>query len=207
MESFKEFLIKKRIVDGNKADKLFAEAANHPDNVLRRLETDPEISDQNLIKAFAVTFRKKVLCEILVEEGFITLEYVQQLVNEFGAVPANLGQVLIDRRLITEEEYAKAVALELGIEYIDLSHYEVNDELFNSIDVALMRRYCFMPHQKAGKEILLIMHDPGNVDSIEELEVQLGMPSFCCFFVLLFWALHCWSASAEHPKVGRGSIQ
>ncbi len=176
MESFKEFLIKKRIVDGNKADKLFAEAANHPDNVLRRLETDPEISDQNLIKAFAVTFRKKVLCEILVEEGFITLEYVQQLVNEFGAVPANLGQVLIDRRLITEEEYAKAVALELGIEYIDLSHYEVNDELFNSIDVALMRRYCFMPHQKAGKEILLIMHDPGNVDSIEELEVQLGMP-------------------------------
>ncbi|MDD3147625.1 MAG: GspE/PulE family protein [Candidatus Riflebacteria bacterium] len=176
MESFKEFLIKKRIIDGNKADKLFAEAANHPDNVLRRLESDPEISDQSLIKAFAVTFRKKVLCEILVEEGFITLEYVQQLVNEFGAVPANLGQILIDRKLITEEEFARSVALELGIDYIDLSHYEVNDELFNGIDVALMRRYCFIPHQKAGKEIMLIMHDPGNVDSIEELEVQLGMP-------------------------------
>ena len=39
-----------------------------------------------------------------------------------------------------------------------------------------MRRYCFIPHQKLGKEIQLIMHDPGNVDSIEELEVQLGLP-------------------------------
>ncbi len=176
MESFKDFLVNKRIVDATKAEKLFAETASHSDAVLRRLESDAEVSDQNLIKAFAATFRKKALCEILVEEGYITLEFVQQLVSEFGAIPANLGQILIDRRLITEEEYARAVALELGIEYIDLSRYEVDDELFNSIDVALMRRYCFIPHRRSGKEMLLIMHDPGNVDSIEELEVQLGMP-------------------------------
>lgn len=176
MESFKEFLIKKRIVDGARADRFFSESGNQIDGVLRRLDADPEVSDQNLIKAFAATFRKKALCEILVEEGFITLDYVQQLVGEFGAVPANIGQILIDRRLISEEEYARAVAVELGIEYVDLGQYEVNDELFNSIDVALMRRYCFIPHQRAGKEIQLIMHDPGNVDSIEELEVQLGLP-------------------------------
>ena len=176
MENFKELLVKKRIVDANKVEKIFAETAGNADAVIRRLDADAEVSDQNLIKAFAATFRKKALCEILVEEGYITLEYVQQLITEFGAIPANLGQALIDRRLITEEEYARAVALELGIDYIDLNRYEVDDELFNSIDVALMRRYCFIPHQKIGKEILLIMHDPGNVDAIEELEVQLGMP-------------------------------
>ncbi|GAB1351992.1 GspE/PulE family protein [Erysipelotrichia bacterium] len=176
MESFKDFLVKKRIIDAGKAEKLFKESNGQPDQVLRRLDSDPEVTDQNLFKAFAATFRKKALCEILVEEGFITLDYVQQLVNEFGAIPANLGQVLIEKRLISEEEYARAVALELGIEYVDLTRYEVNDELFNSIDVALMRRYCFIPHQKFGKEIQLIMHDPGNVDSIEELEVQLGLP-------------------------------
>ncbi|HPW60213.1 MAG TPA: ATPase, T2SS/T4P/T4SS family, partial [Candidatus Rifleibacterium sp.] len=176
MESFKDFLVKKRIIDAGKAEKLFKESNGQSDQVLRRLDSDPEVTDQNLFKAFAATFRKKALCEILVEEGFITLDYVQQLVGEFGAIPANLGQVLIEKRLISEEEYAKAIALELGIEYVDLTRYEVNDELFNSIDVALMRRYCFIPHQKLGKEIQLIMHDPGNVDSIEELEVQLGLP-------------------------------
>lgn len=176
MESFKEFLIKKKIVDSGKAQKLFAESGGQVDTILRRLENDAEVSDNCLIKAFAATFRKKALCEILVEEGFITLEFIQSLINEFGAIPGNIGQILTERRVITEEEYARAVAMELGIEYIDLSHYEVDDELFNSIDVAMMRRYCFVPHRRGRKEISLIMHDPGNVDSIEELEVQLGLP-------------------------------
>jgi len=176
MESFKEFLIKKRIVDSSKAEKLIRESNGLVDNVLQRLAGDSEISDSNLVKAFAATFRKKTLCEILVEEGFITLEFIQQLIGEFGAIPGNIGQILIERKVIGEEEFARAVAMELGIEYVDLSHYEVDDELFNSIDVALMRRYCFVPHQRSSRDIYLIMHDPGNVDAIEELEVQLGLP-------------------------------
>lgn len=176
MESFKEFLIKKKIVDSQKAASLYAENGGHIDSILHRLEADPEVSDANLVKAFAASFRKKALCEILVEQGYVAIDYIQFLINEFGSIPANLGQILIERKRITEEHYARCVALELGIEFVDLSHYEVDDELFNSIDVALMRRYCFVPHKRGRKEIHLIMHDPGNVDSIEELEVQLGLP-------------------------------
>lgn len=176
MESFKEFLIKKKIVDSQKAASLYAENGGHIDNILHRLEADPEVSDASLVKAFAASFRKKALCEILVEQGYVAIDYIQFLINEFGSIPANLGQILIERKRITEEQYARCVALELGIEFVDLSHYEVDDELFNSIDVALMRRYCFVPHKRGRKEIHLIMHDPGNVDSIEELEVQLGLP-------------------------------
>ena len=106
MESFKDFLVKKRIIDAGKAEKLFKESNGQSDQVLRRLDSDPEVTDQNLFKAFAATFRKKALCEILVEEGFITLDYAQQLVSEFGAIPAN-SAVLIEKRLISEEEYAR----------------------------------------------------------------------------------------------------
>lgn len=176
MESFKDYLVKQKIVDAGLAEKAMAECGGDVDRFLRRLEQNPEISDEALIKAYVTTFKKKGLCEILVEEGFISLEFIQKIIEEFGAVPANVGQILIDRKVITEEEYARAVASELSIEYVDLAHYEVNDELFNSIDVALMRRYCFIPHRREAKDIHLIMADPGNVDAIEELEVQLGMP-------------------------------
>ena len=176
MESFKEFLIKKRIVDSSRAEKLLKESGGQIDNILLRLAGDAEVSDSSLIKAFAATFRKKTLYEILVEEGFITLEFIQSLIGEFGAIPGNVGQILIDRKVISEEDFARAVSMELGIEYVDLAHYEVDDELFNTIDVALMRRYCFVPHRRSSRDIYLIMHDPGNVDAIEELEVQLGLP-------------------------------
>ncbi|MFZ5950448.1 MAG: hypothetical protein ACOYXC_07070, partial [Candidatus Rifleibacteriota bacterium] len=176
MESFKDYLIKQKIVDGKTAERLVAECSGDVVRCLRKLEQDPDVSDQSLIKAYVTTFKKKSLCEILVEEGYISLEYIQGIITEFGAVPANIGQILVDRKVISEEDFARAVAMELGIEYVDLSHYQVNDELFNSIDVALMRRYCFIPNQRDSREIYLIMADPGNVDAIEELEVQLGQP-------------------------------
>ncbi len=176
MESFKDYLIKQKIVDGKTAERLIAESSGDVVRCLRKLEQDPDVSDQSLIKAYVTTFKKKSLCEILVEEGYISLDYIQGIITEFGAVPANIGQILVDRKVITEEDFARAVAMELGIQYVDLSHYQVKDELFNSIDVALMRRYCFIPHQRDSREIHLIMSDPGNVDSIEELEVQLGQP-------------------------------
>ena len=169
-------MIKKRIVDSNRAEKLLKESGGQIDNILLRLAGDADISDSNLVKAFAATFRKKTLYEILVEEGFITLEFIQGMISEFGAIPGNIGQILIDRKVISEEDFARAVAMELGIEYVDLAQYEVDDELFNTIDVSLMRRYCFVPHRRSSRDIHLIMHDPGNVDAIEELEVQLGLP-------------------------------
>lgn len=176
MESFKDNLVKQKIVDADIAEKAMSECGGDIDRFLRRLEQNPEIADESLIKAYVTTFKKKGLCEILVEQGYISLEFIQKIIEEFGAVPANIGQILIERKVITEEEFARSVADELSIEYVDLSHYEVNDELFNSIDVALMRKYCFIPHRRMVKDIHLIMADPGNVDSIEELEVQLGLP-------------------------------
>lgn len=176
MESFKEYLIKQKILDKSTAKKLMSESSGDIDKVLRKLEQNADVSDDSLIKAYITTYKKKTLCEILVEEGYISLEFIQSIIDEFGVIPANIGPILIGRKVITEEEFARSVAHELGIEYVDLAHYEVNDELFNSIDVALMRRYCFVPHRRELKDIFLVMADPGNVDSIEELEVQLGLP-------------------------------
>lgn len=176
MESFKEYLIKKRIVKPARAKKLFEDTGDKIDTLLKKLDADPEVPDSDLIKAFVATFRKKTLCEVLVEEGYATIDYIQELINEFGAIPGDIGQILIERKIITEEDFARAVAVELGIEYVDLSAYDVNDELFNSIDVGLMRKFVFIPHRRATKDIYLIMADPGNVDAIEELEVQLGIP-------------------------------
>ncbi len=176
MESLTDYLVKNKILERNLAEKMVSECKGDVDKVLVSLHNDPKVEDKLLLKAFVKSFKKKSFCEILVEEGYISIEFVQTLIGEFGAIPGNIGQILVERKVITEEEYSKAIAMELGIEYVDLAHYEVNDELFNGIDVSLMRKYCFIPHEKKSRDIYLIMADPGNVDEIEELEVQLGMP-------------------------------
>ncbi|HQG29309.1 MAG TPA: GspE/PulE family protein [Candidatus Ozemobacteraceae bacterium] len=119
---------------------------------------------------------KKPPFEILLEMNLITPDQLRKIEEEFGAPPADLGRILLERKLITEEQYAQAVARELSLEYVDLTNYKIDDDLFNSVDVALMRTYSFIPDSRNDKEFVLIMSDPGNVDAIEELEVKLGLP-------------------------------
>lgn len=168
-------LVQKQIISKVDMDKV-AEQASSPNELLGKLAESEKVSEDHLFKAFVCSFQKKSFCEFLVEEGYISLEFIQSLISEFGAIPLDIGQILVERKVITEEEYSKTIAAELGLKYVNLSHYEVNDELFNSIDVSLMRKYCFIPHKMGRRDIFLIMADPGNVDEIEDLEVQLGTP-------------------------------
>lgn len=175
MESFKEFLIKKGIIGGEKVEPLFKGAVS-VDDVLKKLSSDSSIPEQSLIKAFAGSFKKKALSDVLLEERAVDFDTLQRVVAESGNMTNNLGHILVERRIISDEMLAKAVGIELGVEYKDLTDYKVDEVIFNSIDVSVMKKYCFIPHKKTNKEIWLILSDPGNVDSIEELEVLLGLP-------------------------------
>jgi len=175
MESLKKMLIQKQILPEREVAK-FVEKSSSAKELLAKLSQSEKVSEKQLFKAFVGSFQKKSFCEFLVEEGYISLEFIQTLITEFGAIPLDIGQILVKRKVITEEEYSKTVAAELGLKYVNLAHYEVNDELFNSIDVSLMRKYCFIPHKRGRRDLFLIMADPGNVDEIEDLEVQLGTP-------------------------------
>ena len=63
MESFKEFLIKKGIIGGEKVEPLFKGAVS-VDDVLKKLSSDSSVPDQSLIKAFAGSFKKKALSDV-----------------------------------------------------------------------------------------------------------------------------------------------
>lgn len=175
MENYKEFLIKNGIVASDKAEKL-SKGVNNPVELITRLSNDKSVNDDKLVKAYAGAFRKKSLADVLIEEGAVDVETIQQLMIEAGNVTSDLGTILLDKKLITEEMLARATGVELGIDYIDLSDYKVDDNLFNSISVSLMRTHCFLPHKRTDKDITLIMADPGNVDVNEALEVKLGLP-------------------------------
>lgn len=176
MDHLTEFLVKQNLIEASVLSDLERKARETGVSLDDLLIQEPSLTTALMKKEFVRSFKKNALFEILVEDGIISLDDVQAIADEFGAVPADLGSILVERKKISEEGLAKARAKELGIDYVDLSSYQVDDQLFNSVDVALMRRYTFIPHRRGEKEIELIMADPGNVDAIEELEVKLSQP-------------------------------
>ncbi len=96
-------------------------------------------------------------------------------------VPAlRLAEVDAQGEVLSEEYQAQRLAERLGLEYVDLEHFEIDPELFRSIQVDLMFRYNFVPRQRTGNGLQIVVADPTDVLMIDELELLLGAAIEVC---------------------------
>ena len=85
-----------------------------------------------------------------------------------------LEEVRSQEEALNEELETRKVAERLGLEYIDLDNFEIDPELFRSIPVDLMFRYNFVPRHKTSTGLVVVVCDPTDVLTIDELELLLG---------------------------------
>src|SRR6185436_5832316 len=77
---------------------------------------------------------------------------------------------------VGDEAEAQRTAARLGIPYVDLVDFPINQELFRPIPVDLMFRYNFVPWKEEGGRLVVVMSDPSDVLMVDELETLLGRP-------------------------------
>jgi type IV pilus assembly protein PilB len=91
-----------------------------------------------------------------------------------------LEEVRSQEDAINEEIETRQVAERLGVEYVDLEHFEIDPELFRSIPVDLMFRYNFVPRHRTANGLEIVVSDPSDVLMIDELELLLGSSIDVC---------------------------
>jgi len=79
-------------------------------------------------------------------------------------------------RLEEERGVAERLAERFGLEFVDMSHFRVNNDLFRRIPFDLMLRYGFIPEQQLDGRLAVVMADPTDVVKIDEIELLLGQP-------------------------------
>jgi type II secretory ATPase GspE/PulE/Tfp pilus assembly ATPase PilB-like protein len=75
-----------------------------------------------------------------------------------------------------DEQEARALAKRLGLPYDPLDEFHVDPELFRTIPVEVMLRYHFLPLRSEGETLHVIMADPSNVISLNNVELMLARP-------------------------------
>jgi type IV pilus assembly protein PilB len=88
------------------------------------------------------------------------------------------GQEQVD--VLSGELQAQRLAARLGLEYVDLEAFEIDPELFRAIPVDLMFRYNFVPRRKTEAGLQIVVADPADVLTIDELEMLLGTSIEIC---------------------------
>ncbi len=83
-----------------------------------------------------------------------------------------LVAVPVDREIAEARRLAKRYELE----FVDLEHFNIDHALFRSIPADLMLRYGFVPYRREGNTLLIVVSDPRDVQTIDEVGVQLNTP-------------------------------
>ena len=110
----------------------------------------------------------KRLGDMLIEAGYITQAQLEDALKVQKASGKRLGETLIDVGLIAERDIIDVLCLQLGIDFIDLSHTTLPVELTAIIPKALARRYTMVPVRATPDEVVIAMADPMNLIAQEE---------------------------------------
>jgi type IV pilus assembly protein PilB len=75
---------------------------------------------------------------------------------------------------------ARRLAARYELEFVDLEHFHIDHALFRSLPADLMLRYGFVPYRRDGHTLLIVVSDPRDLQTIDEVGVQLGTPIRVC---------------------------
>ncbi|MDH4111384.1 MAG: type II secretion system protein GspE, partial [Actinomycetota bacterium] len=85
--------------------------------------------------------KSKQLGQILIELDMITPEQLETALEEHRRTPKSLGRVLIDMGMIKEGDLVRALAEQVGLEFVDLSEHPIDPTATTLLPEALARRY------------------------------------------------------------------
>src|SRR4051812_29481977 len=79
-------------------------------------------------------------------------------------------------RVAQERREAETFAARYGLEFVDMTHFRIENDLFRRVPFELMLRYGFIPEAQLDGRLAVVMSDPSDVMKIDELELLLGQP-------------------------------
>ena len=113
--------------------------------------------------------------EVIVDLGYADRETVEQAVSAARAQGRPTGQVLVERGVLRHDQLARAVAERFGLDYVDLSVYDLDMGAVNLIRSDTAKRYQAVPVGYTDDGMLLLaMADPTNVLTIDDVAMMTG---------------------------------
>ena len=118
---------------------------------------------------------ERLIGDVIVDLGFAQRETVERAVMLAREQGRLTGQLLVEDGALRGDQLARALAERFGVDYLDLSIFEVDMGAVNLVDVELAKRYQAAPVGfLSNGSVLVAMADPGNVLTLDELSMITG---------------------------------
>jgi len=112
---------------------------------------------------------RKRLGELLIEDGLISKENLEEALEHQRNQGGLIGQIFIRLGYLTEEQLVAALGRQLRIPYIPLASYAVNMESVNLVDQAFSKKNVLVIFDRDEHRAFVAVSDPLNSSVIEEI--------------------------------------
>ncbi len=115
------------------------------------------------------------LGELLVRENLISLTQLQKAQDETRKNGSRLGYSLTKLGIINEEDLTAFLSKQYGVPSINLSEWEVTNDVIQLVPTELAKRHQLIPVNRAGATLIVAMSDPSNIYAIDDLKFRTGL--------------------------------
>src|SRR3954452_22735108 len=113
--------------------------------------------------------RGSQLGTLLLERGLVSQEQLDSALEEQRQTRKSLGRVLIDRGVVSETDLVSTLAARIGLEFVDLSEYNIDPSAVGLISDSLARRFQAIPVGWDENRLIVAMADPSNVVAVDDI--------------------------------------
>ena len=119
--------------------------------------------------------QRKMIGDILVENGLITEEQLAQALADQKISKEKLGRILVRRGHITDDQLMEVLEFTLGIPRVQISRMEISPEIVKLLPTNMISKHHILPLTVNQGRMTLIMADPLNFQAIDEVRIVTGM--------------------------------
>jgi type IV pilus assembly protein PilB len=114
---------------------------------------------------------QKQLGELLIDCRLITREQLEEALKLQVEKGGLLGQILVGLRYTTEEAIAQSLTAQYGFPYLPLSGYEIDPDVAKIIPEHVAKQYGLIAVDRVGSILTVAMSNPLNTQAIEDVEM------------------------------------
>jgi len=116
------------------------------------------------------------LGDVLVEQGWITPEGLEDGLAAQAENGERLGQILVQQKKITERELLEALALQLDLEVMEsIDDKELRFDLVEKLPIQYLKKHLIFPFQTEEGSLRMAVNDPLDLEVLDDLRILYGV--------------------------------
>jgi type IV pilus assembly protein PilB len=116
----------------------------------------------------------KQLGELLIDRGLVTQEKLEKALTYQRDKGGLIGEILVELGFVKEEDIAQALTTQYGFPFLPLGNYDINTDILSIIPARVAKQYLLIPVDKIGNNLTIAMSNPLNVQAVEDVELLSG---------------------------------